>query len=322
MVMAWTKLFHAHFHHTIGDKFFYKEKNGRYKLIDGERKAWELKTCLQKYEGLTDAQKANIEFFIKLRNKIEHRHIEKEEIGLIIFGECQSLLYNYENKLIEMFGEDYALNESLAFALQFSRLRTSKQNKAGKTLLSKEVKELKDFIDTYRDAIPDDVFNSQEFSIKLIQVPKISNTKRNDLAVEFVNWNSLSDEDKENYEKVTAIIKDKVVNKEVVNPGKLKPGDIKDLVNEGIPTTINHFDLNCLYFIFSVRPTSKDGDCDPFETNTKYCHYDEAHNDYLFQNEWAEFLIKNITAGTLNRAIWKKSADNNEKLNIEDFEIE
>ena len=37
--------------------------------------------------------------------------IDKEEIGIMIIGECQSLLYNFENELIKLFGKDYALNE-------------------------------------------------------------------------------------------------------------------------------------------------------------------------------------------------------------------
>lgn len=322
MIMAWTKLFHSHFNHTIGDRFYYKKKNGRFELIDGEKKAWELKTCITKYGGLTEAQKANLNFFIKLRNKIEHRQIEKDEIGIVIFGECQSLLFNFENKLIEFFGNDYALNESLAFALQFSRLRTSKQNISGKTLLSKEVKELKDFIDKYRDSVADDVFNSQEYSVKLIQVPKISNTNRNDLAVEFVNWNSLSDEDRENYEKVTAIIKDKVIAKEVVNPGKLKPGDVIRQVNENTGFKLNHFDHKCLYYLFSIRPTSDDNGVDPFDTNIKYCHYDEVHDDYVYQDDWVNFLTMVISNNQIDRQTWKENYDNGTKLEIDDYEID
>lgn len=107
MIMSWTRLLQAHFNHTIGETYFYKEPNGRYKKIDGEKKAWELKTCIQKYGQLSEAVKYNLDFFIKLRNKIEHRTISKDEIGLMIFGECQSLLYNYENELIKLFGSEY-----------------------------------------------------------------------------------------------------------------------------------------------------------------------------------------------------------------------
>ena len=139
MIMAWTRLFHAHFNNTIGDKYCYKKPNGRYELIDGERKSWELKTCITKFKKLDEAVKSNLLFFIKLRNKIEHRHIDRDEIGIMIFGECQSLLYNYESQLIDFFGEDYALNESLAFSLQFSRIRKKKQI------------ENKDFFDFFKD---------------------------------------------------------------------------------------------------------------------------------------------------------------------------
>lgn len=323
MIMSWTRLLQAYFNHTIGETFFYKEINGRYKLIDGEKKAWELKTCIQKYGQLSEAVKSNLEFFIKLRNKIEHRTISKDEIGLMIFGECQSLLYNYENELIKLFGSEYAINESLAYSLQFSRLRTAKQVEANKQLLSTEVKEIKDFIEKYRLNVKESVFNTQEFSVKLIQVPKIVNTNRNDLAFEFVNWNSVSEEDRENYERITTLIKDKVQKTEVINPAKLKPGAVVKTVNLSYQNVFNHYDHKCLLYIFSIKPTKEDGEnIDPFETNTKYCHYDEAHNDYLFKEEWNSFIIGNITSGVLTREIWKTNFDNKRKLDITRYEIE
>lgn len=321
MIIAWTRLFHAHFNHTIGERYFYKKQNGYYQTIDGEKKSWELKTCITKYGILEDAIKSNLNFFIKLRNKIEHRHIDRDEIGVMIFGECQAFLYNYENVLIDFFGEDYALNESLSFSIQFSRLRKKSQIESSKKLLSKEIKELKAFIDNYRTSLTDEIFNTQEYSIKLIQVPKISNTNRNDLAVEFVNWNSISDADKENYEKLTTIIKDKVLKKEAINPGKRKPGDVLTKVNSEIDFAINHYDHRCLYCCFQIRPASANEIEDPFDTNTNYCHYDEVHNDYVYQDAWAELIIKGIEDGKLTREIWKTKFNNKESFDISEFEI-
>lgn len=131
MVIAWTRLFHEYFNATIGDKYYYK-KNKQYEQIDGERKAWELSTCILEYGKLREPVKKNLEFFIRLRNKIEHRHIDKREVDVLIFGECQALLYNFENTLINLFGEQYALSESLVYTLQFSHLRTPEQNSASK----------------------------------------------------------------------------------------------------------------------------------------------------------------------------------------------
>ena len=319
MIMAWTKVCHANFNNTIGDKFYYKEKGKkRYKLIDGERKSWELKTCITKLE-LNPSVKANVEFFIKLRNKIEHRFIDKDEIGVKIFGECQSLLNNFEEFVIECFGNEYALNETLAFSLQFSRLRTDNQKQASKKLLSSEVAELNEFIDKFRLSLDDEVFNSQEYSIKLISIPKISNTSRSDLAIEFVNWNNLSEEDRENYNRLQAIIKDKTVVKEGINPGKLKAGDIVNAVKEVLPD-FSHYDHKCLYTIFSIRPTGATKEEDPFNTNTDYCHYDEAHDDYLFQESWRDVIINSIQNGVLTKEQWQNNFKRNSKLNISELQ--
>lgn len=187
MIIAWTRLFHAYFNKTIGDKYYYKEK-GKYKIIDDDKKSWELGTCIAKYNKLSDPVKRNLEFFIKLRNKVEHRHIEKREVDVLIFGECQSLLFNYETLLISFFGKQYAINEALVYSLQFSHLRTDHQITANKAALSKDLTDLVTYIETYRSSLSDPVFNSQEYSIKLIQIPKISNTKKTDAAIEFVRW--------------------------------------------------------------------------------------------------------------------------------------
>jgi hypothetical protein len=322
MIIAWTRLFHAYFYHTKGDVFYYKKKNSnRYERVDGEKKAWELKTCIKKYKLLDEPIKANLEFFIKLRNKIEHRHIGKEDIGLEIFGECQSLLYNYENLLIKFFGEENTLNESLAFALQFSSMRTVEQQISNKTILSKDIKEIIGFIEKYRSSLDNKTFNSQEYSIKLIQIPKILNNKKKNVpAIEFVNWSSLSREDKKRFEKITALIKDKIVKAEVINPGKLKAGDVVKNVKE--KTSIkdfNHHDHKCLYFVFSIRPTSYDR-IDPFKTNTKYCHYDEVHNDYVYQENWTDFLINVINNKKISRNVWREKFKKREKLDIEGYE--
>jgi hypothetical protein len=178
MIMAWTRLFHAHFNSTIGDRYYYKGKNGRYETVDGEKKAWELATCIKKYAELEDGVESNLNFFIKLRNKIEHRHIEKREVDTLIFGECQSLLFNYESLLIKFFGNNYSINEALVYSLQFSQIRTDQQEKANRSALSKDLAEIVSFVEKYRNTLDDDTYNSQEYSIKLIQIPKISNTGR------------------------------------------------------------------------------------------------------------------------------------------------
>lgn len=320
MIMAWTRLFHAHFNNTIGDKYYYKRKNNRYDIIDGERKAWELSTCIKKYGKLDARVESNLNFFIKLRNKIEHRHIEKREVDTLIFGECQSFLFNYESALIDFFGDAYSINEALVYSLQFSQIRTKNQERSNRSALSKDLSEIVSFIMNYRNTLDENTYNSQEYSIKLIQIPKISNTNRADAAVEFVRWDALSEEDKAAYEKLNVIIKDKTVKIEAANVGRLKPSEVIKKVNvalKGINITQNlHVTL---YKLFKIRPAN--GANDPFDTCAEFCLYDEPHNDYVYQEAWVSFLIHFLQTSGFEAQDLRKKERAGESLNVADYRM-
>ena len=87
MIIAWTKIMHAYYHITIGDKYYHK-RNNKYIKVDGEKKTWELSECIKKHNALDESIKQNLDFFIKLRNKIEHSYINCSELEIKIFGEC------------------------------------------------------------------------------------------------------------------------------------------------------------------------------------------------------------------------------------------
>ena len=169
MVIAWTKLFHAYFNKTLGDKYYHKDKRGHFVRIDGDKKAWELADCIREFQKrapadkrLSEAVKNNLLFIIKLRNKIEHRHVEKAELETLIFGECQALLYNYESSMQSLFNSNYAINESLVFALQFSSMRSPEQQCASRKMLTNEYQDIRAFIEKYRS--PESVKETPCFS--------------------------------------------------------------------------------------------------------------------------------------------------------------
>lgn len=320
MVIAWTKLFHAYFQATIGSRYFYKEKNGRYKIIDGERKAWELMECIKIYQRkednlLSEAVVANLHFFIGIRNKIEHRHWSSSELDIMLFGECQSLLYNYENMIVSLFGDMYSINTCLAYSLQFSQFRSQNQIASQKTLLSKDMLDIKKYIDKYRTDLPQSIFDSQEFSIKLLQIPKVSNTNRSDLSIEFVKWSELDETDKENYRKVASIIKDKIVKQKVSNADLLKPSHVIKEIQKRTTVRISQNLHTMLWKSFSVRP-SKESD-DKFNTNDIYCIYDEPHNDYLYTEAWVCFLANLIQKHGFTKEVIINRCK--QKLDINDF---
>ena len=298
MIVAWTRLLHAHFQRTIGSVYYEKQSNGRFKIVNGEKWAWDLMTSVGEFnkrekEPIPKSVKKNIQFFIKLRNKIEHKHLTKSDLDRLVFGECQALLYNFESLLVRLFGEEFALHENLVFSLQFSRMRTSGQAGANKMALSKDLRNVTDFVMKFRNNLDQPIFQSQEYSIKLLQIPRISNTNKRDTAIEFVRWDELSEEDRQSYDEVVALIKDKRIEVEAVNVDRLKAGQVCAKVEErtGLKLSPSYHHV-VLARVFNVRPP-KNGD-DPFDTNTDYCHYDDAHKDYVYQAAWVDFIVNLI----------------------------
>jgi len=74
--------------------------------------------------------------------------------------------------------------------------------------------------------------------------------------------------------------------------------------------------LLCLCCIFSIRPYQDEKDADPFNTNSDYCHYDEAHDDYLYQEPWADYTIDLINNQGWTKEQWKEDFYNSTKQEI------
>ena len=67
-------------------KPFYKKKGStsRYEKVDGDYKTWDLTECLrQYYKEQSTAPRKNLEFFIALRNKIEHRFLPDLDVEIL-----------------------------------------------------------------------------------------------------------------------------------------------------------------------------------------------------------------------------------------------
>jgi len=208
MCIAWTALFHAIFFKRKMKPFYRKETNRRhFKLIEGDRKAWELATCVQQHFGANNPpERANIEFFVGLRNKIEHRSMPSLDIS--VFGECQALLFNFEDLLVREFGDSYALNESLSLALQFSCTRNERQGLAVKRLHKSLARNISLYVDRFRTSLSSEVLGDPRFSYKVFLIPKPANNERSaDFAVEFVKFDPSKPEEMERYQRIVSLVK-------------------------------------------------------------------------------------------------------------------
>lgn len=299
MIISWTSLMHAIFFKQK-KKPFYKSNN-RFEKKDGDFCYWELSTCIKEYfgEDTNNPIRKNLEFFIPLRNMIEHKSLP--EIDSDIFAECQSLLLNYDKITHKEFGEKYCLKECLSFALQ---LYPSSKSLINAIIENPSAKPAVDFIKAYRSSIDADTLNSGEYSFKAFLIQVANHQSKNTLPIQFIAYDKLDEDEKTNINRVAALVKNKFIKIPVSNKDLLKPGMIVKKVQAGLgnPQIQKNGNLKDKFNMdahtrcwkkYDVRPESYSQN--PENTNSEYCIYDHPNENYLFTEDWVDFLIEKLT---------------------------
>lgn len=279
MVIAWTSLLHSYFELKKA-RYYYKKPNGRYKYVDGDRKAWELGRCIKEVFEDSDPVRKNIELFIKLRNKIEHRNLPA--LDQETQGECQALVLNFESWLVKEFGKERSIIDTMFIPIQLTTSRRNIPKSKAEGVIIKFVKD-------YRSLLSADVEQSQQYQFKAFLLPKIGNHRSSsDVAIEYIKYDETNPEEMEKYNKAVIAIKEKQVP--VVNPNLYKPSiilnKIKDYINYR-PTMNWH---TSMWHKYGVRPLANAKNRSV--TKSEYCFYDASHDDYLYTDKWAEMLIE------------------------------
>jgi hypothetical protein len=292
MCIAWTSLFHAIYRRRkVRPWHRVRPGSRRYVKVDGDYKAWELAECLKQFfKEQNPAVRRNIEFFISLRNKIEHRTYP--QLDSEVFGECQSLLMNLEELLCSEFGERYALRTGLLYSLQFSRSLAPVQNLALAKRTQTQYRSVKAFVDTFRTGLSQDVQSDLRYSFKIFLVPKIGNhASSSSSAVEFVKYDPSKPEEMKRYEHLVAMIKPKEVL--VSNLGLLRPGEVVRQVTTKLGKKFTHHIHGLCYRHFNARPAGRNPA--PGSWDSRYCQYDALHKDYGYSQAWVDFLVGKLS---------------------------
>lgn len=295
MVIAWTALFHAvFFKRKI--KPYRKKANGRFERDDGEPKRWELKECLQQYyrSDTGNPVRKNLEFFIPLRNKIEHRSLP--ELDSNIFGECQAMLLNFDERIEQEFGARWCIRQCLSFALQ---LYPTSENLAQAVARNKTARAAADFIHKYRSALDPSVYASGKYAFKAFLIQVANHPSQDALDIQFRNYDKLTDQERAEVDKLVVAVKYK--RPPIANVDLLRPGEVWKRVQAalGNPKIMHGSEPREKYnqewhrkcwIHFNVRPPSNSAH--PEQTDSRYCIYDARHEDYSYTVDWVNLLIE------------------------------
>jgi len=295
MHLAWLYLLHAELDRDKVDFRFWRTEGRvrRLERVDGEPKRWDLATSMRnRWPNEREPVRANLSFFIGLRNKIEHRYARQQEaLAAVVGGQTQALLLNYEEELTSQFG----IAVSLATRLRFPVFIGSFTDEGERTLrrLRKQLPvPLRTFIADYHAGLDDSIVKDPRYELRLRVLQELAPKDPDALAVQFTRYDDLTEEQREAIEAIGR--KGYVVVRErkrpVVGHGLLKPTQAAKAVQARIPFLFTTADFINAWKQLGVRPAT--GNAYPEKTDEKYCIYDERHKDYGYTQAYVDKLVR------------------------------
>ena len=191
MIIAWTYLLHAYYRKK-GVEYRYYEQNGKrksfHKTKHGAFKYWELERCLnEKACPLEKEVATNLRFLIGLRHEIEHQMTKS--LDYYLSGRYQACAVNYNEYLKKLFGKRYALDQFLAYSIQFTEI--SDEQLLGPSPQASIPDRLRAYVVEFDNDLTHNEYNSPKYSYRLLFKKELVNRPgQADRVVEFIVSNS------------------------------------------------------------------------------------------------------------------------------------
>ncbi|QCE34253.1 hypothetical protein FAI40_02260 [Acetobacteraceae bacterium] len=188
---------------------------------------------------------------------------------------------NFDKILVQWFGEKTSLQKNLSFAIQFAKLNLHQASNIQNFNIPPAIEALDLRLNT---KISDELANDPQYKLKVL-FALLSGGKSSE-HIEFISPESAQGKEIHNI-----LIKEKTILTSDEYPFKTKA--IVDIIKGKLSWFSIYYHTKA-WKKFKIRPETKSNT--PRKTQSKYCIYDAAHKDYLYNQKWAEFLLKTITS--------------------------
>lgn len=223
--------------------------------------------------NISASVKANLIDVKKLRDKVEHHTLQ--EADKLWLGLFQANCLNYDNLISEWFGEQTSLTHELAFSLQFAKANLEQLCSLNDYDIPADILA---FNAEMRKAHSDQVVGDVEYEFSVFYtILSASKAKAN---VKFVSPGSV-----EAAEINNVLIKHRPADE--LYP--YKPGKVVELVRAATGTEFSMHAHTTAWKKHKIRPEGQKPDAK--KTNSKYCMFHAAHQDYTYNQEWVDLLV-------------------------------
>jgi hypothetical protein len=294
MHLAWLYLLHAEFlRDDVDYRYWDAQRKRRLVKIDGEPKRWELERSMrERWPNILDPVRANLSLFVRLRNRLEHRHAHADQaLMLNLSGHMHALLVNFEEELTSQFGQDSSLALRLRlpiFVGTFSPQGEQALRRFRKTL----PKGVRAFLTEYESGLDETIINDSRYEFRLRATVELAPKDPDAVAVQFTNYADMTEAEREAVETMGR--RRQVITRDRKQPvsglGRIMPKPAAALVQESIPFVFNVNHFTAAWKRLKIRPLG--GDSNPHRTNPDFCEYDEPTKTYRYTKPYVQHLIK------------------------------
>jgi hypothetical protein len=291
MHLAWLYLLQAEFTRDgVEFRFPDPQHKGWFEKVDGEHKTWDLAKSARMRWPDVGAVRSNVEFFIQLRNKVEHRYAGGDEaVFEAIAGRSHAFLLNYEEELTAKFGVEFSMAKVLRFPV-FIGTFTEPADEALTRLQRLLPATLHKFLADFDAGLSDEIRRDSHYNLRL-RVLLEASTSKADMAIQFDRYEELTEEQRLLIDQLgqTGRVIVRQQDRPVSNQNLHKPTSVISRVANEIPFRFNTYDFTLAWKKGRIRPES--GAADPKRTIAHFCVYDSLHRDYGYTDAYIRHLV-------------------------------
>lgn len=293
MHTAWLYLLQAEFERGGVDYIYRNSRGHALKTKDGDRKIWDLERCVKERFAENDPVRANLEFFIGLRNKVEHRY--QDALLVATAGMAHAYVINYETELVAQFGAEHSLAEELRFPI-FVQSLTPDGVEEQRRLRKQLPAATRTYITKFEDNLDVAIKGSERFDYRVMLTPLRGPKTEADLAVTIVKAEDLTEEKRAEMEKAgkigTMVITEK--QRDVMHRDAMAPREAAAAVERLLPYVfgVHHFTHMWKHHHGTVRPPKNSET--PEATDPRYCLYDKPFGRYVFTQAYVLRIAEEI----------------------------
>lgn len=230
MIIAWNSLLQAILERTQVD-YYERDQNGSQILINDRPKVLDTVKLIDMVLVGREYQpvRANLDFFLRLRNQIAHRYLPALDIE--VAGEAQAMLLNYEELLVVKFGDEAAIGDRLTVPLQLSEFKYDASLASLRKAQARLPTDVTNYLANHRIDLEDEVLKDRRYCFNIFLVPVTANRERSaDMIARFVPLGKVTPELEANLTNTVVITKPKTIP--VASDDLLRPSEVVNLVAE------------------------------------------------------------------------------------------